>query len=187
RWNLDGSSGVADFVSQLRVYRSFVASRAIGAGPNTSTGLPPLVMQSTGAPPLGSPVRVQTSTTGERAGLNVPAWKRALWSGARGGKKKKKWLPECAPSEIRYAGPWLAGGCRIRWSLHPTVRTAIAVITSAKRCIGRLLCALSKGQQPRLTRVKNRPCGCPTQPVSRFAPLEASTTRTTARLGVHSI
>src|SRR5439155_17423364 len=34
---------------------------------------------------------------------------------------------------------------------------------------------------------KDRPRGCPTQPVSRFAPLEALATRTTSRLGVHSI
>jgi len=64
---------------------------------------------------------------------------RALGSGARGGRKKKKWLPECAPSEIMYAGPWLAGGCTGGWSRHPTEITAVTVTASARGHMAQLI------------------------------------------------
>ena len=97
-------------MSQLRVYCSSTTSRAIGTGPNTNGKAP---SQST-APALGSPVRVQTSTTGESLGLNVPTTKLGLplGSGTTGGRKKKSGFPPlCVPSEIRNAGPAVVGGC----------------------------------------------------------------------------
>src|SRR5438309_4097854 len=47
---------------------------------------------------------------------------------------------------------------------------------------------LQFGARPVPPRSENdRQRGCPAQPVSRFAPLEAWANRTTSRLGVHSI
>src|SRR3989442_6047515 len=108
------------------MYCWFVRSRAIVTGPNTSTACPWASRRQS----VRSFFNWQSSTTGESLELNVPAWKNALGSGTSGGRKKKCELPPlCAPSEIMYAGPAFAAGCRGCWSRQPTERTAAAVTT----------------------------------------------------------
>src|SRR6267378_6011638 len=77
----------------------------IRAGPKTRVRS----LQSAPASTRGSPVSSHTSTTGDRPGLNLPAWKKLFGFGTSGGRKKKNEFPECAPSMISAIGPPVGG------------------------------------------------------------------------------